>query len=86
MPYRYPPEFRRKVCRPREGGVSCRIDVRRSSAASSWIRWLLAGRWRLCQLISVCRTGPSTGTARTLLTEALAVLGGHSNAEGETDS
>lgn len=48
MPYRYPPEFRRKV-----------LDLLPP-----------AGRWRLCQLISVCRTKPFiTGAARTLSTE-----------------
>ena len=28
----------------REGGVSCRTDIHPSSAATSWTRWLLAGR------------------------------------------
>ena len=46
-------------------------NVHPSFAARSWTCWLLAGRWRLCQLILVCRTRPfTTGDARTLSTAA----------------
>ena len=56
---------------PRQGGVSCHIDIRPSSAEWSWTCWLLEGRWRLCKLISVCRIRPfTTGASRTLLTGA----------------
>ena len=44
---------------------------RPGSAARSWICLLLVGRWRLCQLILVCRTRRSTtGDAKTPLAGA----------------
>ena len=39
-------------------------NVRLSSAERFWTCWLLAGRWRLCLLILVCRIRRSTGWRR----------------------